>query len=305
MTLSAARVAYCARHYEASPQVVESDGAHTWITRGVNLVIAVTEAREGTVLRRGSQPDEYMLVVSPGVAATVSANGEVLKINGDSLTIVPPGHSEVVFDHGGRVVRIFTSRAQDLAATAVNAANYGVSPDSAVAPLADWPEPVGGFRIRNYPLAPHDDLAGPRIQPRIFRSTNLMVNAFVRWRNRRDPRELSPHWHADFEQASVGMEGSFVHHIRYPWESNMERWHDDQHLAAGSPSVAIIPPPAVHTTQDVGEGTAWLLDVFAPPRADFSSKPGFVINEADYPMPADLQTAAGRTGGSLMGWQKT
>ena len=35
----------------------------------------------------------------------------------------------------------------------------------------------------------------------------------------------------------------------------------------------------------VGDGTTWLIDVFGPPRRDFSEKPGFVLNEKDYPMP--------------------
>jgi hypothetical protein len=41
----------------------------------------------------------------------------------------------------------------------------------------------------------------------------------------------------------------------------------------------------IHTTQDTGPGTTWLVDVFGPPRTDFSSKPGFVINASDYPQP--------------------
>ena len=97
----------------------------------------------------------------------------------------------------------------------------------------------------------------------------------------------------------------FIHHIRYPWTSDSTRWEPDQHLATASPSAAIIPPPAIHTTQDVGEGEAWLIDIFAPPRIDFSLKPGFVLNEADYPLPSDITLDPDKSGGAMLGWQKS
>jgi hypothetical protein len=53
-----------------------------------------------------------------------------------------------------------------------------------------------------------------------------------------------------------------------------------------SPSILVIPARVIHTTQDVGQGSTWLVDIFAPPRMDFSSKPGFVVNAAEYPLPA-------------------
>ena len=44
-------------------------------------------------------------------------------------------------------------------------------------------------------------------------------------------------------------------------------------------------PRVIHTSRNTNDGGAWLVDIFAPPRMDFSSKPGKVANEADYPLP--------------------
>jgi hypothetical protein len=85
---------------------------------------------------------------------------------------------------------------------------------------------------------------------------------------------------------SLGLKGSFVHHLRYPWTPDKTRWRDDEHERYESPSVLVIPARVIHTTQDVGEGSTWLVDIFAPPRMDFSSKQGFVLNAAEYPLPA-------------------
>ncbi len=142
-----------------------------------------------------------------------------------------------------------------------------------------WPDPVGGYKIRHYDLTA---IASPDPSPlkmRVFRSTNLMINVFERWTKRRDESKLSPHSHEDFEQISLGMQGGFEHHLRYPWGSNKAGWQADEHERYDqSPSVLVIPPRVIHTSQDVGEGTTWLIDVFGPPRMDFSSKPGFVLN---------------------------
>jgi hypothetical protein len=120
---------------------------------------------------------------------------------------------------------------------------------------------------------------------RVFRSTNLMINIFLPWTTRRDERKLSPHSHENFEQMSLGLKGSFLHHLRYPWAPDKTRWRDDEHEHYDSPSVLVIPARVIHTTQDLGEGMTWLVDIFGPPRMDFSSKTGFVLNAAEYPMP--------------------
>jgi hypothetical protein len=280
----AMRAATHARHYEAPPQATDADGTRHWITRAANFVCGVSDARAGATFARAN-PDESMLLLTPGTAATVEAKGERVESGGDSLTILPPGESRITVKTPGRVIRVFSNRASDLAADAVNAAAYADGAPE-VAPIKPWPEPVGGFRLRHYDLANCPSPDPSPLKMRIFRSTNLMIDIFLPWTQRRDEAKLSPHSHEDFEQMSLALKGDFVHHLRYPWTPDKHSWREDEHAFYHSPSVLVIPARVIHTTQDVGPGTTWLIDIFGPPRMDFSLKPGLVLNAADYPMPA-------------------
>jgi mannose-6-phosphate isomerase-like protein (cupin superfamily) len=280
MNTATLRPASVARCNEQPPQV-EAGGARSWIARGANFVVVVTQAAAGTRLERRGQTDEYMVLL-PASSATIRVSQETLAAPADSLTIVPPGDSEVVVHEAGQIVRVFSNRAQDLLALAGNAADYAdATPD--VAPLVPWPTPADGFKLRNYPLAQYTQ---PDTNMRIFRSTNLMLNVMTPRMVARDVRKLSPHSHVDFEQGSLALRGEWIHHMRYPWVQDMTAWRDDEHAEVGSPSLTVIPPKVVHTSRNLNDGGAWLLDIFAPPRLDFSSKPGKVANEKDYPLPA-------------------
>jgi len=279
MSTSSLRPASVARCNEQPPQV-EAGGARSWIARGANFVVVVTQAAAGTRLERRGQADEYMVLLPTG-SATIRANQETLSAAADSLTIVPPGDSEVVVHEAGQVVRVFSHRAHDLLALAGNAADYA-EPTPDVAPLVPWPTPADGFRLRNYPLAQYTQAD---TNMRIFRSTNLMLNVMTQRMVARDVRKLSPHSHVDFEQGSLALRGEWIHHMRYPWVQDMTAWRDDEHVEVGSPSLTVIPPKVVHTSRNLNDGGAWLVDIFAPPRMDFSSKPGKVANEKDYPLP--------------------
>ncbi len=288
MSTGAMRAATHARFYRQSADMIEPDGTPNWITRARNFVMVVSDVKPGAVLERRDNPDESMVLLPPGVAAVIEAGSERIESSGDSLAILPPGKSRVAARSAGVVARVFSCKAEDLAARAMNSETYADGAPE-VTPIEPWPDPVGGFRLRHYALENYDSPDPSPLKMRVFRSTNLMINIFLPWTSRRDETKLSPHWHDDFEQMSLGLEGSFMHHLRYPWTSDKTSWRNDEHELYRSPSVLVIPARVIHTSQDVGDGVARLVDIFGPPRADFSLKPGFVLNADEYPLPAALR----------------
>jgi mannose-6-phosphate isomerase-like protein (cupin superfamily) len=281
MAEAAIRPATYGRHYESAPQTADPAGARTWITRAANFAVAVTAVDSCAEFVRRNNPDEHMLLLTPGVAATIEAGGERVEVGEDSLTLIPPGESKASIKGRGYATRVFSNRATDILAQAANAALYTDGAPE-VAPLVNWPDPPGGFRIRHYPLKNYLE---PKNFGRLFRCTNLMINVFEPMTVPRDTTKMSPHSHADFEQCSLILQGTYIHHLRVPWTPDMRAWRDDDHAEFASPSVLIIPANVIHTTRYVGQGIGWFVDIFAPPRVDFSQKPGWVRNADEYPMP--------------------
>ena len=300
-----ARKATKAEFRKMAPQVSEPAGkARTWITRGGNFAVAASEVEPGAVLERANDPEEHMIIVPPdGPTLSIAAGGKTIEAKADSLTIVPPGASKITVQTKGLFAQVFSKASQDIMALASNAATYADGAPE-LAPPDLWPAPHDGYRLRHYPLAQYAKPNGDRIQPRVFRSTNMLVNLFVHYQTRRDTKELSPHWHDDFEQASLTLNGTWVHHMRYTWGPDLSTWLPDEHDEMTTPSVTIIPATAVHTSRDVGEGESSLYDIFCPPRLDFARKKGFVINEDEYPLPDVPVDDKVKTGGSLLAWQK-
>src|SRR5688572_33370876 len=103
------RPASAGRAYQTPPQLTAA-GSRTWISRGANFVVAISAVEPGAVLSRDDNPDEYMVLLG-GVAATIKAGGDITEAAPESLTIVPPGPSEVVAKAAGYLVRVLSNRA--------------------------------------------------------------------------------------------------------------------------------------------------------------------------------------------------
>jgi mannose-6-phosphate isomerase-like protein (cupin superfamily) len=274
------RHATVADHSLGRPDVIEADGSPTWVTRGANFVIAITRAVEGTTLEVSGVPDEYFVML-PEAPASVLVGGTITEFATNHLLIIPPGDSTLVAQTAGPVVRCFSARNVKLLAQASNFYAYA-EPREELLPMQDWPVPVGGFKLRAYDLA-----AGlaEGDKTRVYRSSNMMINILRERTEARDPRTMSPHYHEDFEQGSITLSGVHVHYLRTPWVPDLSVWRPDEAAEVGASSVTVIPPPLIHTTRNLGDGPALLVDLFCPPREDFSRIPGRVRNDAEYPMP--------------------
>lgn len=264
------------RYYADKPQL-EGQGVRSWITRGANFAIVASEGSAGSSFSGTAVDEQFVYALEGGVK--ISAGGQSVELGVEDLAIIPPGPWTIHFAQAGHVVQQITTD-EPLAKHAANAATYAMGAPE-VAKSEAWPEPVGGYRLRRYSTLEAYARGG---MVHAFRTRKLMMVPYARFLEPRDETQLSPHSHADFEQGSVALEGQWLHHLRVPWGADRRAWRPDVHLEVGSPSTTIIPAGVIHTSQGIaGEGMR-LIDVFAPPRVDFSEK-GWVDNAADYPMP--------------------
>jgi mannose-6-phosphate isomerase-like protein (cupin superfamily) len=284
MSLSPSQLAYSSKFYDLPPINIQGDTTPSWISRGANFVVTVTAVKKGDVLYRNNS-DEYVLILNEtdGLSALVRAGEFHQLADNDSLTIVPPGVSQVEFLGSGLAVRVFSSDAQDLVGLSENADHYEF-PNPDIAPLHAWPDPTDGYKIRYYKLS---DYSKGDSNMRVFRTSKLMINPLLKRLVPRDITKLSPHQHTDFEQGSLALSGTYVHHMRYPWGVDLNHWHEDQAIQVNSPSLQIIPPKVLHTSRNIGDDPGYLIDIFAPPRIDFTLK-NMVCNGDEYPLPKEL-----------------
>lgn len=274
-----------------TPDVRSAEGSLTWYMRGQNFCVALSRmVRSDPLIETDILGEHAVLVLDDDVVVRVQhRSGAEAALDEPGLIIVPAGASSITADRDCSLLRVFSARAAQVLARALNAGSYQRA-DPAVAPLPPFPATSDPHAIRVHLL--RDVPADPRRFGRIFRTDSLMLNWFLPQDGPRGTDQLSPHSHNGFEQGSVTLHGDYMHHFRTPWTPRLREWRADEHLLCRSPSVAIIPPGIVHTTRAVGAGTHHLVDVFAPPRADFADK-GWVLNAAEYAPRAPEATPRG------------
>lgn len=261
---------------------IQPNGSRTWWMRSQAMVVGHTDAVAGEVLSVEANAEHGLLVLDGATVRIQSADGET-RVGEDAVVVVPSGASTVHVDTAGTIVRIFAAALEPtLAARCRNDADYVVA-DHNVAEYAAWPASPDGERVRVYPIAAYP--TEPGRLGRIFRCSTVMINVFDPHVEPRDPTKMSPHHHDDFEQVSLQLDGDYVHHMRVAWTPDSTAWRDDEHRRCEGPSIVVIPPPIVHTSEAVGHTRHFLVDVFAPPRVDFSERPGWVLNADEYPRP--------------------
>lgn len=264
--------------------------ASVWYHRIQNSVIAYVSGPAGATYTRTGNPDEYF-VLSLFHGVRVTAGDESIEGTAGSVFIVPPGDSTVELTEEGSVWLAFTSAATDLIDKAPNREEY-IPPVAHIAPVEPLPEPVDGYRLRHYHV---DDKPAGTAHCYVHRT----AMAKFRWPFRqqpRDPEKMSPHHHDDFEQASLIIRGTMIHHLRKPWGRNSREWLPDDHQVVVAPAVAISKPPDIHTTQAVtNNGTVGLIDYYSPVRWDIVMVDGMVTNGEEYPKPAQVPRNYGQT----------
>jgi hypothetical protein len=244
--------------------------------RGQNFLIDWFESSGAATLDYSSS-DETMVIVFE-TAGKIAGEGHIAEAPSRSLNIVPAGTYQISLPGAGRGCIISTDR-KDMPPVALNAASYQ-PPDARVAAVGpSWPRTGKTPGIQTFEI---DKVKAPADNPRLkmFQSATISIN-WVDYDGPRDRGALSPHSHRDFEQASLAVAGDFLHHLRVEWGKNANEWREDEHKLAGSPSVLVIPPELIHTTEGVGDGHHLLIDVFAPPRRDFIAK-NWVLNAGEY-----------------------
>lgn len=268
--------------YKETP-VIESELEKTWVTRGQNFFLIYSEMAAGAEIEHVNQIDEFGIIsILDSNKFEITWDDSNTAVSGEKVVFVPQGKSKIVFLEDSQIVRLYTKWNTNFETMVNNTAAYQEA-HYHIPELEAWPAPLEE-KVRVYDLYVKPD--GKRFGT-IYRSRYFMINAIDISNGPRDVTKLSPHSHDDFQQCSLVTKGEFIHHLRWPWRENKNEWREDSHTSVGAISTTVIPPGVIHTTEAIGTEQNKLVDIFCPPRVDFSLKDGWVLNSEDYPMLGD------------------
>ncbi len=243
-----------------------------------NFAVELWQPSNAARLERAGE-FESIVMVSAGNARVESVDDSV-ELGAGSVAIVPAGAFRIVAGESVQVAIVHSKPPDALRQRAINTAQYTSADPRIVPPGRGYRRTSNPGRINRYEVAdlatlPHAD------RTRMIQSDAISIN-WVEYEGARDPTRLSPHNHSVFEQASLGLRGTFIYHLRVPWMPDSTAWRTDRHELVDAPCIGVFPVGLIHTvTGSPGSGRNLLIDVFSPVRDDFVEK-GWVANSAEY-----------------------
>lgn len=260
----------------------ETLGAHRhWLMRGQNFWLEWVELADASDGFGIESEDELLVMVPRGTLRVEPAAGALpaAEVPAHAVAILPAGRYRISGSASAQCA-VLASQRPDVEHRRVIEAQAYETPDPRIPPTGKpyrRKQGVGAIQVLSI-----DKIMASKDKPRLkmLQTETLSIN-IVEYAGPRNRAELSPHSHDSFEQGSLALAGNFMHHLRVPWGSDADGWREDEHLAATSPSLVVVPVDMIHTTEGTGEGHHFLVDLFSPPRNDFIGK-GWVFNAADY-----------------------
>ena len=266
--------------------------AESQVVTAQNFAVELWQPSSAARLERAGEFESIVMLsagnarierVDDAAGSVDGANGNVdntVELGAGSVAIVPAGRFQVVVGESAQVAIAHSKPPEALRRRAINLAHYTRADERIVPPRRNFRRTSNPGRINRYEIAelatlPHAD------RTRMIQSDAISIN-WVEYKGARDPTRLSPHNHSAFEQASLGLRGSFVYHLRVPWMPDSTAWRADRHERIDAPCIGVFPVGLIHTvTGSPGSGRNLLIDVFSPVRDDFVEK-GWVANSAEY-----------------------
>jgi hypothetical protein len=250
------------------------NGTATRLARMHHMLVAWSDVGEaGGEITQESERE--LFVILPDFAADLIVDGATTSARARSVCILPAGKSAIIPRGTGAMIRLFAP-VPKWATDAINASTYE-RPRNDLRPIDPFRR-IGQPAPRVYPLA--DDFGR---KPQSFQTESMSVGWFEH-DGPQDPSSVFPHAHADFEEGSLMVRGSFVQHLRTPWGADVRAWRADEHLQCEPGTLVIIAPQTTHVAEAVGAGRHVLMNLFAPPRLDHIAKKQ-ILNADEYASP--------------------